>query len=65
MTDTIRNVAKDPFIQWSNKMPLQASETQLSQVDAGQTRQSFWQFSVQITGLNGTLYQEVTIDLVC
>jgi hypothetical protein len=59
-------VASDPNVDWQSKMNLKSSEIPLGQLGPGQTGQSYWQVQIPTnTGINGSIHQEVTIDLNC
>jgi hypothetical protein len=60
------HVASDPNVDWQSKMNLKSSEIPLGQLGPGQTGQSYWQVQIPTnTGINGSIHQEVTIDLNC
>jgi hypothetical protein len=60
------HVTTNPNIDWMGKRKLRITEIPLGQLGPGQTGQSYWQVRIPTnTGINGSLHQEVTIDLSC
>lgn len=60
------HVASDPNVDWQSKTNLKSTEIPLGQLGPGQTGQSYWQVQIPTnTGINGSIHQEVTIDLNC
>lgn len=60
------HVTSNPNVNWMSKRKLRSTEIPLGQLGPGQTGQSYWQVRIPTkTGINGSLHQEVTIDLTC
>lgn len=60
------HVTSNPNIDWMGKRKLRSTEIPLGQLGPGQTGQSYWQVRIPTnTGINGSMHQEVTIDLSC
>jgi hypothetical protein len=60
------HVTSNPNVDWLGKRRLRDTEIPLGGLGPGQTGQSYWQVRIPTnTGINGSLHQEVTIDLSC
>ena len=60
------HVTSNPNVDWLGKRRLRDTEIPLGGLGPGQTGQSYWQVRIPTnTGINGSLHQEVTIDLNC
>jgi hypothetical protein len=60
------HVTNNPNVDWLGKRRLRDTEIPLGQLGPGQTGQSYWQVRIPTNaGINGSLHQEVTIDLSC
>lgn len=61
----ITHVAIAPNLDWGNKKALSSNGWELGQISGGQSIPVYFQFKVPLSGVSGSLHQDVTIDLLC